>query len=355
MDQAVLEEEVSLRDEIAAAVDEHEPADSPLQSKNAPEPEGDAAKPAVTPKEPTVAPSAKEIGVPAPAAAVGAPKVGPDGKPIAESAAPALKPPSSWKPQVREKWNTLPREVQEEITRRESDNLRLIGSVGQKIKFADEIGQHLAPFSERLNANGVPPQAFAADVFKSINTLANGSMQDKIEVACNILQTYGIDLRQLDAALTQRLSAPPMDPRVMQAQRAAAQAQSRVQQYESQFQTRAVESANQTLDQFAADPKNEFFDDVRDMMADLLETGRAATLDESYTAACWANPDTRKILLQREAEARASQRGQRAVVARQASSAIAGGIPRGGALMSTAAPEMSLRETIAAAIEEHTP
>jgi hypothetical protein len=140
----------------------------------------------------------------------------------------------------------------------------------------------------------------------------------------------------------------------MQAQRAAAQAESRVQQYEQAHTQQSVGAANQTLQAFAADPKNEFFDDVRDMMADLIESGRAATLDESYTAACWANPDTRKILLQREAEARASQRGQRAVVARQASSAVVGGIPRGGAMMSAASPEMSLRETIAAAIEEHT-
>ena len=127
MDQAVIEEEeVSLRDEIASAIDTYEPTDSPLQSKNAPAEEVSPAAPAATPAVPAVKPEDKP--------AVAAPVAAPGDKGKLAGAPTELKAPSSWKPQVREKWNAIPREVQEEIHRRESDNLRLIGSVGQKIK-----------------------------------------------------------------------------------------------------------------------------------------------------------------------------------------------------------------------------
>jgi hypothetical protein len=341
-EQALLEdpdtstEEVSLRDSLEAEFDKVE---------ETPEVKSD---PSVPPPAPTEAPE-----VARPQAATEAQPQVPTPAATEQPASPApaeLKAPSQWKPAVREEWNKLPRAVQEEIVRREGDSMRLIGSVGPKIRLADEVTQHLQPFAERLQQGGVAPTAFIGDVFNTVKTLASGSMEEKAEAVANIVQSYGIDLRVLDHLLTQRIQQPP---EVLQARRLAAQAQTVLnnQQTQASQQTRA--EADKAIAAFGADPKHEFFPDVRELMADLVEAGRANTLDDAYAAAIWAHPDTRKILLQREAEARTVAKNNRASAARRASASISGA-PSTSGVASPNAAAMSLRESLEAAFDDHT-
>lgn len=338
----VHEQPASLRDTITDAIQEVEPPESPLRA------EPEVRQPAGSEGQ---QPAGDKPAAPA-APAAKAPDQAPVGakKEETPTTTQELKAPSQWKPHVREKWNTLPREVQEEIVRREGDTLRLIGSVGQKIKFADEVSQQLAPFAERLQGNNVQPGAFVADVFQTVRSLASGSMEQKAAVVANIVQSYGIDLRVLDSVLAHRLSAPPPSPEVIQARQLAARAQAVLEQHSNGQVQQAQQTASQAMEAFSADPKNEFFNDVREMMADLLEAGRAKSLEDAYQASIWANPDTRKILLQREAQQRIASRSDRAAQARRASSSVHGSpLHAGGGVAPN--PNMSLRETIAAAMD----
>lgn len=327
-------EETSLRDSVISAVDEltEEPSKPTSEAPATGEPAGDKTAPA---------------GAANPAA----------GAPVENSQAPTqsqqpteLKAPSQWKPQVREKWNQLPREVQEEVLRRENDNMRLIGSVGGKIRMADNIAQQLQPFIPRLQENGVAPEAFIGDIFTTVKSLAHGSPQEKAEVIANVVQSYGVDLRVLDAVLAHRLNQPP---EVMEARRQTARAQAVIQQQQSVGQEQAATQALREIEKFAADPKNEFFEDVRDQMANLMELGQVKTLAEAYTACIWANPNTRSILLQREAEARVNAKTGKARAAKQVSQSVSGA-PRLGAAGSAAKANAasSLREDIEAAMNQ---
>jgi hypothetical protein len=215
---------------------------------------------------------------------------------------------------------------------------------------ADELQNHLAPFVEKLQMNGANPSEFVGDIFTTVRSLAHGSPQEKAEVVANIVQSYGVDLRTLDQVLTGRVSAPPPDPRVVEAQRRAAFYENQVLQQQQMQEAQTYKGAEQTLTQFAADPKNEFFEDVRELMADLMEAGRASTLQDAYVGAVWAHPDTRKILLQRESEARIAAKQNRAGAARRASLSIAGA-PRTAGAPGGLGQGMSLRDTIAAAMD----
>jgi len=318
----------SLRDTIEEAFD------NDASTTEAPEP----ASPPPSAAEPAAVPPATQPSV-----------VEPAGDPKATPATTELKPPSQWKPEVREHWNKLPRAVQEEIHRREADGMRLIGSVGPKIRIADEVSGHIAPFAERLTQNGVSPSAFLGDVFSTIKNLAGGSPEQKAEVVANIVQSYGVDLRALDAVLTRRISTPP---EILQARQATARAHMVLQQNARQGEIVVQQQADHAIQQFAADPKHEFLDDVRHLMADLVESGRVNNLEDAYSAAVWAYPETRKILLQREAQQRATAKNSRASAARRASSSVSGtpslpgsAVPAGGG--------GSLRETLEAAFDEH--
>lgn len=323
-----VEEQPSLRDTLEAAVEEHE-TETPAVTPEKPAPEVSAEPAVTTPTEPKT------------------PEVQP---PVTPAVTTDLKAPAQWKPAVREKWNTLPREVQEEVLRREADSMRLIGSVGPKIRLADEVASHIAPYAEKIQEAGISPSAFIGDLFSSVKSLAQGSMQEKAEVVANIVQSYGVDLHTLDQILTGRISAPP---EVLEARRQMARAQAMMQSQQSNVAQQSALEAERAIAAFGADPKHEFLDDVRDLMADLIDTGRAKTLEDAYSAAIWAHEDTRKILLQREAQSRAMAKGQRAAAARRASSSVSGSpvAPVGAA--SGNGKDMSLRESLEAAFDEH--
>ena len=324
-------EEPSLRDTIAKAFDEQETKDT----KPTPEVEEPAAEPAAEPGTP---------------AAEGKPKAEtPEQEGAAKPAEPGeLKAPAQWKPAIREKWGALPLEVKQEILRREGDSMRLIGSVGPKIRLADEVSNHIQPFAERLQANGVSPSAFIGDLFTSVKALTSSNPQEKAAVVANMIQSYGIDVRMLDAMLSQRLQQPP---EIAEARRLAARAESTIQQHQQQIEHQNSLEAEKALAAFGADPKHEFLDDVRDLMADLIEANRATSLDDAYSAAIWAHPDTRKILLQREAQTRTEAKANRAAIARKASASVHGS-PAGSAA-APARANMSVREAVEAAFDEH--
>jgi len=338
LDDPEVDEAPSLRDIIEDAVEEHDPEHDIVPA---------ASETAATPVEP--APLSTEPADPASAKAPVIPSEVPAVQPATTT---ELKAPAQWKPAVREKWNALPREVQEEVLRREGDSMRLIGSVGPKIRMADDIQSHIAPFAGSLASNGVSPQAFVNDVFNSVKSLASGSPQERAEVVANIVQSYGVDLRTLDAILTQRISAPP---EVLQARQLAARASAVIQQQSAGVEHQTAMEAERAIVAFAADPKHEFIDDVREMMADLIELGRAKSLEDAYSAAIWAHPDTRKILLTREAQSRAAVKTNRAIAARKASSSVRGAPSAPRAAANGAAAGGSLRETLEAAFDDASP
>lgn len=323
----------TLRDTLSKAFDEVEDA-TPEAPKQSSEP---AAKPAAEGQAPATPEGGAKDKPVAPAQEAG-PKTG------------ELKAPAQWKPQIKEKWNAIPREVQEEILRREGDSMRLIGSVGPKIRLADEVAGHIQPFMEQLNQNNVSPSSFMNDVFTSVRTLSRGNPQERAETVANIVQSYGVDLRMLDAILTHRLQ---LGPETFEARRQAARATAQVQQHESRIEQQSAEEAGQALAAFAADPKHEFLEEVRDLMADLIEADRATNLEDAYAAAVWAHPETRKILLERQSQERVQAKSLRAQAARRASSAVYGA-PTNGAGGRPQNANATLRDTLEAAFDEHT-
>jgi hypothetical protein len=136
-----------------------------------------------------------------------------------------------------------------------------------------------------------------------------------------LIRGYGVDIAALDGELAGDAPAPE------HAQQSAVQALLKKelaplhallahQQQQEQFRAQQ-ESAqiDQTIEEFAVDPKNTHFDAVADTMADLLEVaerrGGKMTLQQAYDSACWQTPEIRSILI-RESQAQAAGAGTQA-------------------------------------------
>ncbi len=243
----------------------------------------------------TTAPPAKEA-----LSVTEAPKQAvPSSTPVPET----MKAPQSWKPELREKFGSLPPEIQAEVTRRERESTLAIEQGAGLRKFANAFQQTLQPYGQMLQASGGDPFKMMGGILGMAHQIQNGAPQDKARTLAQLIHQSGTSVEALAAELDRqpgqpqaRAQPPPADPRVDQLF-------SYLQQQEQRRAQATAQKVSQEAEAFAGG--KEFFEDVRDDVADLLETaakrGVALSLDEAYDRACWANKGIRTTVQQREA------------------------------------------------------
>jgi hypothetical protein len=211
----------------------------------------------------------------------------------------ALKAPQSWKPAAREAWAKVPADIraalEPDITRREKETAQALETSAYSRKVHEAFAQAATPYEAMFRADGVNAIQAASNLFQTAYALRTGGPAQKAALVARIIQSFGVPVDTLAAALSgqpeaqaQQQAPPPAqfkDPRVDQ-WIAHQQAQER----------RQVQTELQALQE-----KAEFLPDVKEHMAVLMETGQAQTLEEAYEQATWANRDIRGILQKRQA------------------------------------------------------
>jgi murein L,D-transpeptidase YcbB/YkuD len=178
-------------------------------------------------------------------------------------------------------------------------------------------------------------------------------------MVAGLCQQYAIDLQMLDTALAQRfgVSTQGVNPQALSAQPQQFR-DPRVDQYlamQAMQQQQAAERETAELQSQTAAfaEQHEFFFDVRDDMADMIEIaarrGIVLPVKEAYEKACALNPDVSKILAQRNGTNNPRAMTQAALRARRAASSVKGEPSPHG---QTAPQNESLRGAIEAAFEQ---
>lgn len=257
------------------------------------------------------------------------------------------KPPQSWKPELKDGFNTLPEAYQEEILRRESDYNKGIQRYAENAKYAETIKPVFDKWQPYLTSiNATPEQAFNA-LIQAEYTLRTGSPAQKQQAFAKLAADYGVDLGQ------QATEQQQLDPNVQHALGRVQQLEEYIrnqqfnQQQEAQRKQQAEQAAlQQQIEEFSSSPNRPHFESVRDDMAKLLQAGYAETLEDAYEKAVWARPDIRSTLLKDE-EAKRIQ--EKAKVAEQAKAKAVSvkGTPSGA---SVPVPNASIRDDIIAAM-----
>lgn len=201
------------------------------------------------------------------------------------------KPPSSWSPTVREKWATLPEDVRAEIIRREEAGAAGVRKIQDELSPVRQLSDSLQSFYEEAKNHGASIQDFHGHVARTMAAergLRNPDIAGRFEALLGIADTYGIPLRQLIQIPGQPVQQPPaqqvVPPQVQQ-------------ELEASRRWREEQMASSAEDQVAAWSKNkEFFEDVRQDMAFLVESGRAKDLDTAYRLACGMNEEVQKVM-----------------------------------------------------------
>lgn len=354
--------EPSLRDALESAFDEN---NNDSEEREAGRPREDAEKPVRTAKEePTVTEAAREDGRDekgrfAPRKSAD-PAVRADGDAARDPArAPAdpaarevdqfAKPPQSWKPGAREAWSSLPPDVRAEVYRREREAQTVLQQTSQARQLAQHVEQLQQRYSPALAAEGVNVMQATENLMKVSSTLRFGTPLEKAQTAAAIIQQYGVDIVALDHLLANQPPPQQQRPQMMQSDPRVDQLFQRLEQAQRERVERLEQTAMQEVSKFGQD--REFFEDVREDMADLLELaakrGLDLTLEDAYDRACQMNPEIKRVIEARNKAQSAGTSKQSTQRARTAASSV-----RGTPAQVPSASPSTLREAIEAAIDD---
>lgn len=248
----------------------------------------------------------------------------------------AIMPPVSWKAAAKAKFATLDPEVQQEVLRREKEITDGLAQWDQKVGAANKLDALLAPHDQRLALAGSNRENYLRGLLTADDMLRGPNREQAL---AQIARMYGIPLPTGQPQPQQQQAAPQVSP-----QHVGELVQTELQRWREQESQAAADS---TIAEFAANPANLYFDNVKAEMGALLQAGAATTLKEAYDMACHARPDIRALLTPAPVL-------QSAKPAQPAGLSVTGSPPIGGHKAPPNGSRESIEDDIRAALSEVT-
>lgn len=238
--------------------------------------------------------------------------------PAASAAAqdqPWQKAPQSLKPEAREKWASVPAEIQQDIHRRERDTAVALQRATEQTRAAEPLLRAVQPFAQQLAARGQSPADVISNFMRTEQALSHPDERTRAQVIAGALGTYRVSVQALADAIE-------AGPQQHQQQPQGITPQAVQQMVQEQFAQREQHGAYQRAQSEIGAFKGEFLNDLKPAMGALIQAGLATDLQSAYDAACWADPRIRGIIQQREASKSAANATASTQRAKAASSSI---------------------------------
>lgn len=361
VEEGATETPSSVRDDLLAAMKEHEGADESASQTSASTADnqrargGDgkfvaAAQGHASDSTQTSSPAAAKISsaevndqqrIPAEgkSAVVG---TGEGSTPIS-SAQPA---PASWSNAVKAKWAALDPEIRSEIVKREADVHKGFTKMDEERTFAKQMQQVVAPYEAIIRAEGGTVPTAVASVLNTAYILRTGDPQAKARAVAEVCQQYGVDLNLV--AQPQGQLPPEVLGLRQELQELKGQWTQRQQQERQQMESQVLNA----VETFRQDPKHPHFATVSAQMGALMQAGQAETLEQAYEMAIWANAEVRpQLLAAQTAQLTAPVLAKQKIEKARAKGVSVRGGP-GGYTAPATNPNASVRESLEAAMAE---
>jgi hypothetical protein len=226
--------------------------------------------------------------------------------------------PQSWRGESKKVWNELPLNVRQEVVRRERETTRVMQEAAQARHQISGLQEVFAPHMDRINSvYGGDAMTAVTNLLAVERQLFNGTPVAKAQLIANMVKQFGIDIIALDAALAGQ-PAPEAVQQQSALERMLEQKLAPVQQFiqtqqqrEQQVRQQTEQQALITIESMSQDQRFPYFEEVRNDMADLIETrarrGEALSLEDAYAIAVRMNDDTYQASTVRDSSQAATQ------------------------------------------------
>ena len=261
-----------------------------------------------------------------------------------EEEKPAVKPrPSSWKKDYEEHWGKLDPQLQDYIQQREADYAKGVSTYKNQWEQAAPILESLNQFQPLLRQYGVAPQQWITQLGNAHAQLVTGTPEQKMQIFQQLANDYGVNL----GAVTGQTGYDPQFSSLAQELNAIKNQWGQFQQQQELMEQTQLRSE---IDSFKSDKP--YFEEVREVMAGLLQSGMADDLQSAYEKAIRLNDDVfQKVSAE---QAQKSEAAQREKVAQAKAKVLSpkSTTPTGSATGGSKSAS-SAREAIMAAMEQH--
>ena len=247
-----------------------------------------------------------------------------------DTPAPGQRParPSTWKKDYWDHWDKIDPKLAEYLVQREGEYASGISTYRQKWTDAEPLVNAIAPFQQTLQQYGIQPAQWIQSLGHAQHVLALGTPEQKLHMFTQLANQYQIPLQSLLQGAAQPGAdgqpAQTFDPRVNQLYQQLQQVTGVLNDFQTRAQKQEQEVIDREINAFKAKQGNEHYEQVRQTMAGLLQSGLADDLQGAYDAALRhpRHADIYAPIQQRERAAEeAKQREAAAAAARTARAA----------------------------------
>ena len=251
--------------------------------------------------------------------------------------------PSSWKKDYEEHWGKLDPTLQDYIQQREADYAKGVSTYKNQWDMAAPIVEAIRPFEQVLQQNNINPAQWISQLGNAHAKLVYGSPEQKLTMFAQLANEYGVNLGQLTGQTG-------YDPQFSQLAQELNQIKNQWSSFQSQQEMVEQSQLQNEIASFRDDKP--YFEDVRETMAGLLQSGMAHDLQSAYDKAIRLNDDVfHKVNATQAQKSEAAQREKvaqaKAKVLSPRSTTPTASSSNGGKSASSA------REAIMAAMEAH--
>lgn len=209
-----------------------------------------------------------------------APKAADTSAPLAPEQPQVSRPPrpSSWKKDYWDHWDKLDPALADYIHQREKEYTTGVSTYKAEADRAKSIQEALTPYMPVLQSNGLEPSQWIKSLGQVHYTLAFGQPQEKAALLKNLARDFNVQLGETNE-----------NEELMHLRNELQQVKSGWQQFTSMQEQQQKQAALDEITRFSADKP--YFEEVRETMAGLLQSGMAQNLQEAYDKATRLNDD----------------------------------------------------------------
>lgn len=189
--------------------------------------------------------------------------------------------PSSWKKDYEEDWGKLDPRLQDYINQRESDYAKGVSSYKQNYEAVAPIYEAMQPFMPLLQQHNMQPNTWITNLGNAHKSLISGSPEEKLQMFARLANDYGVPL--------QALTGQQYDPQQSQFLSEFNSLKGQLAEMRQAQEQKEQMTLQQEIESFQKDAPH--FEEVRETMAQLLQSGVANDLKSAYDKAIRLNDE----------------------------------------------------------------
>ena len=211
-------------------------------------------------------------------------------------------PPKAWKGDMHPHWSSLNPDVRKYLYEREDQAFKGISEARRQFDPYNQVHERMKPALEHYKVTPDQLPQMYERLMHSHFMLHGGPEEQRKALVSEMIRAYKLEPMLEALGYGKPAQQPQIDPMRL-VQEAITPVRQQLETFQNSWKARELKEAQDMIDSFMADKKNEFAGELIEDITQLLKVGAADSLEDAYAKAMWQNPAVRQKLIAREVAA----------------------------------------------------